>query len=204
VFAGLGSYRDRALLAGWTSTGARADELLTAHERDALPGQQLLGVIRKGTRDYQQLPASPDFFVWLRLAQESAWAKGVPRGPGQPLWWTLRRPWRPLNYHAARAMFVRANALLGSNWTLHDLRHTAAYRMANDPEMSLVYVQQILAHKSLSTTQLYLTPSQEEVFQAGLAHHARRQEAAAAPPQIDPAYDPPSLMILFGGRAHGG
>jgi integrase len=26
-------------------------------------------------------------------------------------------------------MFVRAGALLGANWSLHDLRHTAAYRM---------------------------------------------------------------------------
>jgi integrase len=26
-------------------------------------------------------------------------------------------------------MFTRANRALGANWTLHDLRHTAAYRM---------------------------------------------------------------------------
>ena len=88
--------------------GARAEELLTAREPDAKPEQQLIGVVRKGTRDYQLLPASPDAFVWLRLAQEAARAKGVPRGRGEPLWWTLRRPWRPLNYHAARAMFIRA------------------------------------------------------------------------------------------------
>ncbi|MGH3871552.1 MAG: hypothetical protein ACRDSR_08585 [Pseudonocardiaceae bacterium] len=45
------------------------------------------------------------------------------------LWWILRRPLRALGYDAARAMFTRANAALGSNWSLHDLRHTAAYRM---------------------------------------------------------------------------
>jgi hypothetical protein len=39
------------------------------------------------------------------------------------LWWTLRRPFRPLTYHAARRMFIRANEALGSNWMLHDLRH---------------------------------------------------------------------------------
>jgi hypothetical protein len=27
-------------------------------------------------------------------------------------------------------MFTRANAALGSNWSLHDLRHTAAYLSA--------------------------------------------------------------------------
>ena len=56
------------------------------------------------------------------------------------MWWTLRRPFRPLAYHAARAMFDRANAALGANWTLHDLRHTAAYRMARDPGMPLADV----------------------------------------------------------------
>ncbi|MFE2261730.1 tyrosine-type recombinase/integrase [Streptomyces griseosporeus] len=203
VFAALRSDRDRALLAGWVSTGARASELLTAKERDTLPGQQLIGVIRKGTQAYQQLPASPDTFVWLRLYQEAAWSQGVPRGRTQPLWWTLRRPWRPLNYHAARAMFVRVNEVLRSNWTLHDLRHTAAYRMTNDPEMQLAYVQHILAHRHLTTTQKYLTPSQDEVIQAGLAHHARRERMRNAPPMEVPApgYNPESLGILFGGTS---
>ncbi|MFJ9098661.1 hypothetical protein ACIRJM_09250 [Streptomyces sp. NPDC102405] len=66
-------------------------------------------VVRDDARDL----ASPDAFVWLRLYQEEAWKKDVPRGPTQPLRWTLRRPWRPLEYDAARMMFHRANALLG-------------------------------------------------------------------------------------------
>jgi site-specific recombinase XerC len=69
LFAGLVSHRDRALLALWVSTGARASELLGATCADADPGQQLITVIREGTRVMQQLPASPDAFVWLRLYQ---------------------------------------------------------------------------------------------------------------------------------------
>ena len=112
-------------------------------------------MIRKGTQALQPLPASPDAFVWLRLYQ--AQMQGlVPAGPDEPLWWTLRRPFRPLSYHAARAMFTRASATLGSRWRLHDLRHTAAYRMARDPEMPLTDVQWVLGHAHLSTTQLYL------------------------------------------------
>jgi len=87
----------------------------------------------------QQLPASPDAFVWLRLYQ--AQMEGlVPAGRDQPLWWTLLRPFRRLAYDAARLMFTRANAALGANWSLHDLRHTAAYRMARDPGMPLTDV----------------------------------------------------------------
>ena len=36
-----------------------------------------------------------------------------PAGRDEPLWWTLRRPFRALTYDAARAMFTRANAALG-------------------------------------------------------------------------------------------
>jgi hypothetical protein len=50
LFALLGSHRDRALVAFWVSTGARASELLGATAADAEPGQQLITVIRKGTR----------------------------------------------------------------------------------------------------------------------------------------------------------
>src|SRR4051794_23222597 len=85
VFAGLRSHRDRALLAFWVTTGARLEELLTATQGGAIVGQQTVGVIRKGTRDYQELPATPDAFVWLRLYQEKAWKKGVrPSGPSTP------------------------------------------------------------------------------------------------------------------------
>jgi integrase len=122
LFARLPSRRDRALVAFWVSSGARAAELLGATAADADPGQQLITVIRKGTRALQQLPASPDAFVWLRLYQAQL-HRLVPAGPGQPLWWTLLRPFRRLSCHGARAMFMRAGAALGASWSIHDLRH---------------------------------------------------------------------------------
>jgi integrase len=144
----------------------------------------------------QQLPASPDAFVWLRLYQEQM--RGlVPAGPGQPLWWTLRRPFRQLSYHAALRMFTRAGEALGKDWTLHDLRHTAAYRMARDPEMPLADIQWILGHARLSTTQLYLTPVPDDVIASVVAFHARR--ARPAPPAPEPGrYRPDTLQVLFG------
>lgn len=143
IFARLCSDRDRALVALWVSTGARASELLGARGGDVDPGQQLITVVRKGSRAVQQLPACADAFVWLRLYQCSL-DPSVPTGADDPLWWTSRGPARPLNYHAARAMFTRANQGLGANWSLHDLRHTAAYRMARDPQLPLCDVQWVL------------------------------------------------------------
>lgn len=198
LFAALRYNRDRALLAFWVSNGARAEELLTSKQRDALPGEQLLGVVRKGSRAYQQLPSSADAFVWLRLYQEEARQNGVPHGKNLPLWWTLRHPWRPLSYDAARAMFNRANAILGSNYSLHDLRHTASYRLAGDPEVRLTDVQWVLGHAHLTTTQLYLPAGQDEVIEHVRAHHSRlakHRERPAAPPAA--GYNPDSLKNLF-------
>jgi site-specific recombinase XerC len=199
LFARLGSHRDRALVAFWVSTGARAAELLGARRADADPGQQLITVIRKGTRALQPLPASQDAFVWLRLYQQQLHGL-VPAGPDDPLWWTLRRPFRPLAYHAARAMFTRAGAALGGRWRLHDLRHTAAYRMARDPAMPLTDVQWVLGHAHLSTTQLYTTAPEQDVIAAVVAHHARRQEQPAGQEGAGAAagYRPESLNVLFG------
>ena len=203
LFARLVCNRDRALLAFWVSTGARASELLGARCGDADPGQQLITVIRKGTRALQQLPASPDAFVWLRLYQ--AQMQGlVPGGRDDSLWWTLRRPFRPLGYDAARAMFNRVNKALGSNHSLHDLRHTAAYRMTRDPGLPLTDVQWIMGHAHLSTTQQYLNPVPADVIASVLAFHARRDSERRQPPPGAPEsllasrYRPESLRILFG------
>ena len=199
LFAGLGSHRDRALLAFWISTGARASELLGVLRGGADAGQQLITVVRKGSRALQQLPASPDAFVWLRLYQQQMHDL-VPAGPDDPLWWTLRRPFRPLGYHAARAMFVRANAALGANWSLHDLRHSAAYRLARDPQMPIADVQWVLGHAHLSTTQLYVTPTAEDVIKGVLAHHQRRAAGTTPSSAQSPSlrYRPESLNVLFG------
>jgi integrase len=140
LFASLGSDRDRALVTFWISTGARASELLGMRQCDFRPGEQLISVVRKGTRAVQELPASADAFVWHRLYQQELLRLGVPRGRRQPAWWTLRRPYRPLAYHGAHRMFERVNASLGADWTLHDLRHSAASRMARDGELSLTDV----------------------------------------------------------------
>jgi len=196
LFARLGSHRDRALVAFWVSTGARASELLGATAGDADPGQQLITVIRKGTRALQQLPASPDAFVWLRLYQAEMDGL-VPAGRDQPLWWTLRRPFRALAYDAARVMFTRANAALGANWTLHDLRHSAAYRMARDPAVPLSDLQWVMGHARLSTTQRYLNPLPGDAVEAVLAFHARQARQDGVP-VLSPGYRAESLQALFG------
>jgi site-specific recombinase XerD len=199
IFARLPSHRDRALVAFYVSTGARASELLSTTLAGVDPGRQLITVVRKGTREVQELPASADAFVWLRLYQVQM-AGLIPKGRRQPLWWTLGPPVRPLTYHGAHRMFERVNARAGTTATLHSLRHTAAYRMAEDPTLPLTDVQLVLGHASLTTTQIYLTPRKEEVIRRVLAHHAQatRQAGERARPAPAPGYRPETLDVLFG------
>lgn len=82
-------------------------------------------------------------------------AMGMP-APHEPVFRTRRGPDKPLTYWAMRRVIQRANDPLGTNWSLHDLRHTAAERMANDPNLTLVEVRAILRHADLATTGRYL------------------------------------------------
>jgi site-specific recombinase XerD len=199
IFARLPSNRDRALVAFYVSTGARASELLSATAGGTAPGRQLITVVRKGTQELAQLPASPDAFVWLRLYQAEMGSL-IPPGRRQPLWWTLRRPVRPLSYHAVHRMFERVNQQAGTTATLHALRHTAAFRMAEDPSLPLTDVQAVLGHAQLTTTQIYTTPRTEDVIRRVMAHHGEQERQAAARSAPPPAagYRPETLGVLFG------
>lgn len=200
LFEAMSSDRDRALLAFYVSCGARPSELLEISGAQLNYGEQLVGVVRKGTRELQWIPASPDAFVWLLLYQNK-----LPQGlvaADQPVWWTLRNPVRPLNYDAFRAVLRRANEQLGTNWTAHDLRHTYAVRMANDPAVPLVSLQVLLGHAYLTTTQRYLRPHLEQVLQHARGYYQRRAggmvHTTAAPTEL--GYDHDDLQELFGWR----
>ena len=98
-------------------------------------------------------------------------------------------------------MFERVNDRAGTSATLHSLRHTAAYRMAEDPALPLTDVQLVLGHAQLTTTQIYLTPRKEEVIRRVLAHHAEQtRQAAARALRRPPATGPRCLEVLFGNR----
>jgi integrase len=74
-------------------------------------------------------------------------------------------------------MFERAGAAAGTDATLHSLRHTAAYRMAEDPALPLTDVQLVLGHALLTTTQLYLTSPAVPAPSAGKPLSASRPRA---------------------------
>jgi integrase len=189
--AGMGCDRDRAIVLMAVSSGARASELLGIKLADIdWPGLRFY-VVSKGSRARQAVPASPEAFRMLARYLQS-------RGPTQPtdeVWQTLRGRARPLTYSAMRRVFQRVNDRLGTNWTAHDLRHTAATRMANDPAMTLVDTQSVLRHAQLATTGRYLRTDQDVLFD-------KVQEVLSRPrpqPTLATGYDAGDMKAVFGG-----
>lgn len=191
LFGALRTNRDRALFECYVSSGGRAAELLGMLGRHVDWAGQRIWVVSKGTRVLEPVPASPAAFRYLGWYFDE---HGAP-GPDDPVWRTIRGPVRPLTYWAARRVLQRVDERLGTNWTLHDLRHTAAYRMSDDPNLSLVEVQTVLRHRQLSTTERYLQPRTEELFDKLAEHFAR----PAATPQFAVGYAADDVKAVFGG-----
>lgn len=205
LFGALVCNRDRALLSLAVSNGSRAEEVLGLCMVDVDWGDQLVRVVRKGTRAEQWLPASPEAFVWLRLYLSDL---SRPLDANEPLWQTRRRRDRGeglqrqrLTYDALRKVVTRANDKLGTNWSMHDLRHTAALRMARDEHLSARDVQTILGHAHLSTTAgIYLVEDEAKVIRRVKQHLADREERRTMPSSdLAEGYDPDDLGVLFGG-----
>ena len=205
LFKAARSNRDRSLLAIAVSSGARATELLGIRFCDVNWGEQLVRLHRKGTGAEQWVPASPESFVWLRLYLSEC----EPGTPDALVFTTLRRRDRgaglgrqPLSYDALRAMLRRVNAVLGANWTMHDLRHTCALRMAHDENLSLRDVQTILGHAHLATTaDVYLVEDEQDVLARVAAHLTERRDRGsrpAVPPAPAVGYDAGDLDVLLG------
>lgn len=131
IFARLPSHRDRALVAFYVSTGARASELLSATCTGTAPGRQLITVVRKGDRELQELPASTDAFVWLRLYQMEM-ADEIPRGGRQPLATALASQRR----RGARLQLAgRADAMAGNPRPTFQMVAVRTLRRPEDPDL---------------------------------------------------------------------
>jgi integrase len=190
LFAQMGCARDQALLSCYVSSGARASELLGIGLGDIDWTKGQLWVISKGTRARQPVPASPQALAYLAAYLEEA---GLPPD-GMPVWRTRRGESRPLTYWAARRIIQRADEAIGANWTLHDLRHTAATRLARDPELTLVEVQTILRHAHITTTALYTVVGLDDLVDKLAEHYARPVQPTSWPTQ----YAADDIEAVFG------
>lgn len=191
LMAAMRNTRDRALVALFLSTGARASELLGVTGERVDWTRQQLWVVSKGTRAVQPVPVSPEA---LRLLAAYFDERGTPEA-GEIIWRTLRGGPQPLSYFAARRVLQRANDQLGTDWSLHDLRHTTIERMTADPNLTLEDVMTVTRHQHVSSLDPYLRPRVEEVFDRLQQHYGRPRTA----PKPTPGYDDADFKTVFGG-----
>lgn len=190
LFEAMRCDRDRALLLLFVTSGARAEELLRVTPSDIDWAQMTFYVVSKGTRARQQVPTSTEALRMLRRYMD---AEG-PFDPHEPIWRTRRGARRPLTYSALRRVLQRANETLGTNWTWHDLRHTAAVRLANDPNISLAEAQTILRHANVETTGRYQLARLEDLVDRLQEHYQRPTPEV----RLAPGYDPADMESVFG------
>ena len=176
--------RDRAILELIYSSGIRRQEI----GRLTLPDVDLKnGFVRitcgKGGKD-RVVPigesACETLARYLREARR-VWLQGHPV-PTNALWLTAVHPHHPVEITAIPRIIERyALRVLGKKVPPHVWRHTCAtHLVANGADVA--YVQRLLGHKWLTTTQIYTrvgVPDLKKTLQA--AHPAMQQ---AAPPPL--------------------
>ena len=190
LFAVLRSHRDRALMSLFLSTGARASELLGVLGGQVDWTRQQVWVVSKGTRAVQPVPASPEALRHLALYFDQ---RGTPNAD-EPIWRTEHGAARPLTYSAARRILQRANQALGTDWSLHDLRHTTIERLTGDERLTMPEVMAITRHAKVASLQPYLRPRVEQVIDKLQRHQSQPRPA----PTPAPGYDVDDFRTVFG------
>ena len=96
-------------------------------------------------------------------------------------------------------MLQRVNERLGTNWTLHGLRHTAASRTVNRGVLTLPEVQVVLGHADLRTTSIYTMPRIDDVIDKMQDYYA---QPPPPPRRFSPGYADEDVTIVFGRGLH--
>jgi len=206
LFEGFTNKRDWLVVYLLLWSGPRSSEAINLRHCDLDPGGNVVWVVRKGAQgERTPLPCVPVWFDLLDDYLADLSDRGVHLADDETLWRTNVGEDRPVDYDTIRKAFDRVNERLGFNYTLHDLRHTAAHRMTADPNMTLRQVQEILGHSFVSSTMVYTEPGLTEVVGSLLRHHEgaerRREESRRAFQGEHLDYAPADLDDLFGWRS---
>lgn len=193
VFSTLRTTRDRAIVATAVTSGLRASELLSMRRGLLHAGELTTEIEPKGGRGVRVLvPIPVPAFVWIARYL----AERPPGPPDEPVWMTVQGTPRPLTYWALRQVLERVNSVLGSNVTMHDFRHTFCSRLSQDENLTIVELQELMRHASITSTTVYLRPQLTELVDKLQQHWDR---PPSPPPAPAAGYDGDDLQVLFGG-----
>jgi integrase/recombinase XerD len=182
--------RDKAIMELFYSSGIRRAEMarLTLADVDIKNG--FVRVIRgKGGKDRVAPIGQSACEALARYLKEAraVWLKDK-RTPKQTdaLWLDAEQPHTQLcKEHVARITVEYAQRVLGRNVTSHIWRHSCATHLVANGA-NLVYVQRLLGHKSLTTTQIYTRVSVPDLKKTMQRAHPRIRRTVTPPPPLKP------------------
>jgi len=178
--------RDRAMMELFYSSGIRREEMarLTVQAVDIRNG--FVRVQGKGNKERIVPIGQSACDALKRYLQEAraVWLK-APRNPGwtEALWLSPIQPHSPIHTEAIGLILQRhARRVLGRNVSPHVWRHSyATHLVANGA--NIVYVQRLLGHTRLKTTEIYTHVTMSELKQT-LQHTHPRARRSAVPPVL--------------------
>ena len=152
--------RDRALLTLLYGTGIRASECANLREHDVHIDERIIRVIGKGG-DQRTLPLNDD--VATTLDQYRA-----VRGKVNPITYFFKS--RKNHGMARNTIYMRVKKYsqmshIKKNVSPHTLRHTFATHLVKQGE-NLIVIRDLLGHRQLSSTQVYLHMTAEDIREA--------------------------------------
>lgn len=165
--------RDRALLELLYATGLRITEAITLRHRDISIQPRLVTCYGKGSRE-RQVPISLQALSWIERYSSTKTLRE--KQPNNPVFLNQQRPltrqlaWTIINSYATKAGLADV--------TPHTLRHSfATHLLENGAKVQ--FIQLLLGHQRLSTTQRYTSVSDLHVRKSYDEHHPRARAQAS-------------------------
>jgi integrase/recombinase XerD len=178
--------RDRAMLEILYATGVRASELMALHLTD-LTGDEAAPIarVRKGKGGRGRLVPLGELAQAALVDYLEHGRPRLPRAASSPLLFLSRRG-KPLLDPALNALIARYARAAGidKRITAHTLRHSCATLMLK-AGCDIRYIQSLLGHASLSTTQLYTRVDISDLARAHARFHPRSFPRGKPTPQAE-------------------
>jgi integrase/recombinase XerD len=160
--------RDIAVLEALFATGARVSELCSLRACDVDLGKGCIRIVGKGNRERMLQICHPEALEAIREYQRSSGDHGE--------YFFRNTKGGRLSEQAVRALLRKYADRLG--WvrriTPHMLRHSVATLLLEEG-VDIRYIQRLLGHSSITTTQIYTHIYDEHQHQVLLDHHPRRR-----------------------------
>jgi len=163
--------RDVAVLEALFATGARVAEVCSLRPEDVDLRRGRIRILGKGARERIVQLCHPQAIAALREYRTQEQVPGA-------LWFFSNRSGRRLSEQSVRTLLRRHAEAAGLHLhvTPHMLRHSVA-TLLHEEGVDIRYIQHLLGHRSIATTQIYTEVGEGSQRRMLLRHHPRRRVA---------------------------